>query len=73
MTKVQLRLELARPLEEENMPAVALAHGVYGIIRVRIEPGGQAVVVEYDASHLQPREVESELIRCGLPVKPQAV
>jgi hypothetical protein len=73
MTKVQLRFALLHRLDEEHLDAIARVHSVYGIHRVQVEPGLDAVTVEYDASRLNPREVEAELHHAGVPVQPGAV
>ena len=69
MTKVQVRYELTRPLDENLMDRIARVHGVYGIERVIILPDDGKIVVEYDATRLNPREVESVLHRNGIPVQ----
>lgn len=73
MTKVQIRLALARPLNEDDMAAIAEAHGIYGIARVRVDGTLPQIVVDYDASRLSPRDVETRLIGTGLPVVPDIV
>ena len=69
MTKVQLRFELERPLDNDSMEAIAKAHGYYGIQLVRLLPSMDSIQVEYDASRLTETDVESTLHRAGLPVK----
>jgi len=71
MTKVQTRLELARPLEDHRS-AIAAAHTLYGIFRVIVEPGERSILVEYDASRLTPYQLSAALVRCGVPVNPVA-
>jgi hypothetical protein len=69
MTKVQLEYKLARRLDDEVLlDAVARAHGVYGMVRVMPTPQLDGLTVEYDASRLNPSEVEDCLRRSGLPV-----
>jgi hypothetical protein len=69
MTKVQLNYKLTRRLDDDAMmDAVGRAHGVYGIARVTLSPGLDALTVEYDASRLNANEVEDWLRRSGLPV-----
>ena len=48
MTKVQLRYQLARPLDESLLERIAELHGVYGFLR--IEPVPEGLLVEFDAS-----------------------
>jgi hypothetical protein len=68
MTKVQLRFDLLRPLNEELMDKISWLHSVYGILKVSLTPGVDKLVVEYDASRLSPMEVENVLHRAGLPI-----
>ena len=68
MTKVQLRYDLLRPLDEALMEKIAFLHGVYGIIRVVLAPSMDKLTVEYDASRLSAIEVENVLHRAGLPI-----
>ncbi len=35
MTKVQLRYDLMRPMDEAMMEQISRVHGVYGMVRVR--------------------------------------
>jgi copper chaperone CopZ len=68
MTKVQLPFALAAPLDEAVMNRIANIYEVYGILRIGVEPGGQKLTVEYDATRLSPKDVEAELARAGVPV-----
>jgi hypothetical protein len=68
MTKVQLRYDLARPLDENLMEQIARMHSVYGILRVALAPSLDKLTVEYDASRLSAREVENVLHGAGLPI-----
>jgi hypothetical protein len=70
MTKVQVRFDLAKPLDE-NYDCIARAHSVYGIFAVKPEPAGGAVTVDYDASRLTLEQVRAELIKVGVPVSPK--
>ena len=72
MTKVQIRFELERPLDDELLNALSSAHGVYGMGRILPAPDLRSVLVDYDASRLNPREVEAVLLRAGLPITAQA-
>jgi hypothetical protein len=71
MTKVQLRYDLLRPLDEALMERIAAAHSVYGIQRVQVAPTLDHLIVDYDASRLTEPQVESVLLRAGLPVRKQ--
>lgn len=68
MTKIQLRFDLLKPLDDELMEKVARVHTVYGILRVAPNQTLDKLLVEYDATRLSPREVEMTLARVGLPI-----
>jgi hypothetical protein len=68
MTKVLLHFDLLRPLDDSMMEQIARAHSVYGILRVSLAPTMDKITVEYDATRLNPREVESILHSAGLPI-----
>lgn len=68
MTKVQLKYDLLRPLDEALMENIARAHGVYGIDRISLNTQMTGVLVEYDASRLNALEVEDVLHRAGIAV-----
>lgn len=73
MTKVQVHYDLVRPLNDEDAEGVARAHGVYGIMRVYLSPSLDRVTIDYDASRLNENEVESILIRNGVPLKREPI
>ena len=69
MTKVDLDFDLARPMGDADLDAIARVHGVYGIQKVALkQPGLDGITVEYDASRLSPRDVEAALVRTGIPI-----
>ena len=70
MTKVQLRYELLRPLDDALMKRISDAHGIYGFQRIQVEPSLDKILVEYDASRLSRDGVEASLHGAGIPVKP---
>jgi hypothetical protein len=67
MTKVQIRLRLQRPLDDEMMSRLPAAHARYGIQKVTVN-GDDTLTVEYDATRLRPAEVESTFLVAGIPV-----
>jgi len=69
MTKIQLEYDLVRPLTDDDAGGVADVHSWYGILRVQTEPSLEKLKVEYDASRLSEKDVESVLVRYGLPIK----
>ena len=69
MTKIDLQFPLVRPLGDGDLDAIARVHGVYGIQRVKLKmPTLDEVTVEYDASRLSERDVESALVQAGIPI-----
>jgi hypothetical protein len=68
MTKVQLPFSLAAPLDEATINRLANVYEIYGILRIKAEPGGQKLTVEYDATRLTPQDVEAVLARAGVPL-----
>jgi hypothetical protein len=68
MTKVQLRYDLMKPLDDELLEKIARVHGVYGIERVRPNDTFDKLIVDYDASRLSAMEVETVLHKAGLPI-----
>lgn len=69
MTKVELKYDLVRKLEDADADAVARVHGFYGIQKVDIAPALDKINVSYDASRLSPRDVEGALVRYGVPIR----
>ena len=68
MTKIQLPFALSAPLDDAAMNRIANLYEVYGILRIGVEPGGQKLTVEYDATRLSPKDVEAKLARAGVPL-----
>ena len=68
MTKIQLKFDLLKPLDEKTMDGIARVHSIYGFQRVSVSPKMDSILVEYDATRLNPPEVEAALHRCGIPI-----
>ena len=73
MTKVTLHYDLSRKLTEEDYANVAAVHSVYGMARVELAPSLDKITVDYDASRLMKKDVESALARYGIPIATAAV
>jgi len=73
MTKVTLHYDLARKLTEDDFANIAAVHSVYGMVRVHLSPSLDKVTVDYDASRLMKKDVESALARYGIPLAIPAV
>jgi hypothetical protein len=69
MTKCERTYDLDRPLETVHLDAIARAHGVYGIQKLKIDPALRSLSVGWDASRLSLPQVESILAGFGLPLK----
>jgi hypothetical protein len=67
MTRVQLRYELAKPLDEPLLDRLGALHGVYGFLR--LAPEGAGLLVEYDASRVSELDVEAHLRSAGIPIQ----
>jgi hypothetical protein len=72
MTKVTLHYDLIRPLEDADLPRLVDLHSVYGIVRVRPAASLHALTVDYDASRMMKSDVESVLMRYGMPIRSNA-
>ena len=68
MTKVQIRFQLQRPLDNAGLTAIATANAIYGIQKIQVAPNLDALTVVYDATRLRPAEVEAALMGAGIPV-----
>ncbi len=73
MTKIQLPFSLSSPLDEELMNRLADVHHNYGILRIQVEPGGQKLTVEYDATRFSPKDVEAVLAQAGIPLAQRSI
>jgi allophanate hydrolase subunit 1 len=69
MTRVEIHFRLCQPLSDKLLPAIASAHAVYGIERVRLSPTMDSLTVEYDATRLRPADVEASLAHAGIAVE----
>ena len=68
MTKCERTYQLDRPLDDALLPAVAKAHGVYGIQKLKVDPSLRSLTVGWDASRLSLPQVESVLAGFGFPI-----
>jgi len=73
MTKIQLPFSLSSPLDEELMNRLADVYQNYGILRIQVEPGGQKLTVEYDATRFSPKDVEAVLAQAGIPLAQRSI
>jgi len=70
MCKVEVCLDLLRPLEAREHELLSRAHSIYGLLRVTPEGSARTLRVVYDATRLSGEQLVSELRRLGLPVSP---
>jgi len=73
MTKIQLPFTLSAPLNEELMNRLGDVYRNYGILRIHVEPGGEKLTVEYDATRFSLKDVEALLAQAGIPLAQRAV
>ena len=71
MTRVQIRFRLQKPLDDSALTAIAAVNAKYGIQRIKVADGLEALTVEYDATRLRPAEVEAALACAGISVQPE--
>lgn len=69
MTKVQTTFQLSRALEDKDFENISRMHSVYGMFATRLQPSGDELFIEYDASRLSLKEVRGTLEQHGLPIK----
>lgn len=69
MTKVTLHFELQTPLDERLMENISRAGSLYGLLRVRVTPALNGLVVDFDASRLTTDEVEHAIRKAGIPAQ----
>ena len=69
MTRVQICFRLPKPLDGGMLERISQARAIYGILKLKLAPSLDQMVVEYDASRLRPAEVESALSAAGIPVE----
>ena len=69
MTKVQTTFKLSRALEDKDFENIGRTHSVYGMFTTRLQPSGDELFVEYDASRLSLNEVRGTLEQHGLPLR----
>lgn len=68
MTKVQANFKLSRPLNNNDLQAIARMHAIYGFLAVRVQPSGDELFVEYDFSRLSAKEVRGAVQENGIPI-----
>lgn len=69
MTKITLQYPLIRKLDDTDLDSVSNLHSVYGLSRVQVAPSLDSVIVDYDATRMSGKDVESVLYRFGIPIQ----
>jgi len=69
MTKVDVTYSLSGVVDAVLLDQIDRAHGIYGLQALRLSPSLDVLHVEYDASRLQPEDVDHALRSVGLPVR----
>jgi allophanate hydrolase subunit 1 len=70
MTKVQIHFKLEKPLDDVLLQRLSDTTALYGIQKVKLAASMDSLMVEYDATRLRPKEVESALMGAGIAVRP---
>ncbi|MBM3760619.1 MAG: hypothetical protein FJW36_10280 [Acidobacteria bacterium] len=69
MTRVELQYELTKPLGDADYQRLSRLLSVYGVMSYKLKQDLTGMMVEYDASRLNPDGVDRVLHGNGLPVK----
>ncbi|HZT31525.1 MAG TPA: hypothetical protein VFA33_16670 [Bryobacteraceae bacterium] len=69
MTKVQIHFRLRKPLNDNDFSRLENLHSKYGIFRIQLDTSLEGLAVEYDATRLQPPDVEATLAGAGIPIQ----
>lgn len=69
MTRVELNYELTRPLGDADYERLSRLMSVYGVMSYKLKQDLSGMMVEYDATRLNPDGVDRVLQSNGLPVK----
>ena len=70
MTRIQIHFRLRQPLTGATMAKLSDASAIYGIQKVKLAPGLDRLMVEYDATRMDPADVEAALSQAGIAVEP---
>jgi allophanate hydrolase subunit 1 len=69
MTKLTTQFQLQGPLNEALLTRLSDVHKIYGINMIQLGPAMKSILVEYDASRLNLKEVEAALRQLGMPIE----
>lgn len=69
MTRVELNYELTRPLDDAAYERLSRLMSVYGIMSYKLKQDLSGMMVEFDATRLNPDGVDHVLHANGLSVK----
>jgi len=72
MTRVEISYDLMKPLVANDFEKLSGLTSVYGIVGFQFSQAMDKMVVEYDASRMNPDGVDHTLKSNGLPVKRSA-
>ena len=69
MTRVELQYDLVKPLGDAEYERLSRLLSVYGVMSYKLRPDMSGMMVEYDASRLNPDSVDRVLQSNGFAVK----
>lgn len=72
MTLVEISYDLVTPLNDKNLERLSSLTAVYGIVGFQFSESKDKMVVEYDATRMNPAGVDHTLKMNGLPVRRSA-
>ena len=68
MTRVELQYKIVNPFSDADYERLSNLTSVYGVMGIHLNSDASAVMVEYDATRLNPDGVDHVLKSTGLPV-----
>lgn len=69
MTRVELQYDLVKPLGDAEYERLSRLLSVYGVMSFKLRPDMSGMMVEYDATRLNPDGVDRVLHSNGFAVK----
>ncbi len=69
MTRVELQYDLVKPLGDAEYERLSRLLSVYGVMSYKLRPDMSGMMVEYDATRLNPDGVDHVLQSNGFAVK----
>jgi hypothetical protein len=68
VTKLQVRFRFEQPLDDAALSRLSDTTALYGIHKIKMDPGMDGMLVEYDATRLSGADVAAAFSGFGIPV-----